>query len=286
MSDQPTDLAVHAIDHRGVDRHLLGLKSLLFVRQFPPRIRPKNLAGAEPVQILGKVVRRPHLALHRGRVVPDNPQLLQPAASLGLDRVPADAVGTTVPIDVFLRRMQRKVRCVETDIVKEGAITEFCRVFFQTADRMVGDGGRRVVAAVRFDRWQRLVVLAMTPRIEKAIVIVQRISAVEPASQRTAVDVPFARVIRTITQRTQHRWQKRRPRGPGALSARPRHARQRITPHLLGVVASQQDGPRRPATRSVVELGEPQPLGRQLIQVGRRDLAAVAAQVGEPQIIG
>ena len=64
------------------------------------------------------------------------------------------------------------------------------------------------------------------------------------------------------------------------------HAGNGIAPNLLGVIPREKGSPRWPASRRVVELGEPQPAGGEPVQVGRLDLAAVAAQVGEAQVIG
>src|ERR1035441_335818 len=41
----------------------------------------------------------------------------------------------------------------------------------------------------------------------------------------------------------------------------------------------------RAATASIIELGEPEPVGGKLVEIGRRDLAAVATDVGEAHII-
>ncbi len=71
--------------------------------------------------------------------------------------------------------------------------------------------------------------------------------------------------------------QQRRPRRPlpGGIAV-----------DLLGVVAGHQAGPRRPAAGGVVHLREAQAAGGQPIEVGRGDLAAVAADVGEAHVVG
>ncbi len=64
------------------------------------------------------------------------------------------------------------------------------------------------------------------------------------------------------------------------LPAQVRHA------DLVRVQARQERGPRRAATRRVVELREPEPVPGQSVKMGRPDLAAVTSQVAEAQVIG
>ena len=55
---------------------------------------------------------------------------------------------------------------------------------------------------------------------------------------------------------------------------------------LVAVEPGQQRHPRRVALGRVVELREPQPVGRQRVEVRRLDLRAVTPQVGEAQVVG
>ena len=55
---------------------------------------------------------------------------------------------------------------------------------------------------------------------------------------------------------------------------------------LLGVVAGEKRGARRPAAGGVVELGEANAILSKPIKIGRGDLAAVGAKVGVAEVVG
>ena len=106
----------------------------------------------------------------------------------------------------------------------------------------------------------------------------------EPLRPRVAVDMPLAGVIRPIAGRCEQFRQEPRPGGPRSL---PISAfRQGIAADRLRIVAGEQGRPGRPAAGGVVALGEPQAAGGQAIKMGRVDLPAIRAQVGEAEIIG
>ena len=90
--------------------------------------------------------------------------------------------------------------------------------------------------------------------------------------------MPLARVVGPITERLQIVRQHAGPCRQPAL--------RRVHADLLGVVAGQQAGPRRPAAGRGIHLREAQAAGGQFVQVGRSDLAAVAAGIGEAHVIG
>jgi len=69
LRDHAADLLIHAVHHRGVDRHLRGLKLALSAGQLAPRHGAVYLVGPELRDVLGKRIRRPHFALHRGERV-------------------------------------------------------------------------------------------------------------------------------------------------------------------------------------------------------------------------
>ena len=56
-------------------------------------------------------------------------------------------------------------------------------------------------------------------------------------------------------------------------------------PRLMGIDAGHERSPRRAAARRVVELREADPMLGKCVDVGRRDLAAVAAEVGEAHVV-
>ena len=59
-----------------------------------------------------------------------------------------------------------------------------------------------------------------------------------------------------------------------------------IPADLLGVIACQNTGARRPAPAGGVELGEAHAPPGECVQVGRPNLAAVAAGIGEAHVVG
>lgn len=121
-------------------------------------------------------------------------------------------------------------------------------------------------------------------RGEMSVVIVEAIGMVEAVFQWLAVDVPFARVIGAIAERLEHLGQKSCPLRPDAL-ATALHTGDRVSANLLGIVAGQDRRPRRPATSRVVELREPKAVLRECVEVGGRDLAAVAAGIRETHVV-
>ena len=178
------------------------------------------------------------------------------------------------------QRVQRKMRRSERDVLEERLAGVLLGVLLEKLDRAVGDLRRRVVAAAAFDRRQRLVVERMLLRREEAVLVVERIRSIEPALRAAAVEMPFAGVVGAIAERLQILGQQAGPARPRSLA---RHIGQRVEADLLGVVAGEQRGPRRPAAGRVVELRVPQAAFGERIEIRRGDLAAVAAEVGEPR---
>src|SRR5262245_31553885 len=96
--------------------------------------------------------------------------------------------------------------------------------------------------------------------------------------------MPLARVVRAIPERLEHLRQQTGPRLSGSLVPA-LDAGYGVAADLLGVVAGEDARPRRPAAGGVVELGEPQAVGGETVEVRRGDLAAIAAGVGVAQIV-
>src|SRR5262249_28556909 len=119
---------------------------------------------------------------------------------------------------------------------------------------------------------------------EVPVLVVEAVGGVEPVLQRQAVHMPFPRVIRAVAERFQHLGQEPGPRRPSAPGAA-RDAGDGIPPHLLGVVPREKRRPRRPATGRVVELREPEAILREVIEVGRGDLATIASGIRETHVV-
>ena len=280
-----TDLAIHPVDHRGVDRHLRGLKLSLLVGQPAPGQRPVDFRRSECLQRLGKVVRRPHFRFHRRQPARHNPQALNSPPSLPADRLPPLAVFFPIPGDVCRRRVQREVGGRERQIMEERPVGVFLRVLLEATDGVVGNRSCCVVTGSRLDRRQLPIIFVVDFRVEEPPLVSQVVGAVEPARERHPVDVPLARVIRPIAQGIEHLRQQPRPLGPLSAAAAA-DTRNRIPTHLLRVIPGQQSGARGPAASRVVELRKPQPTGGQPVEIRRFNLPTVTAQIGETEIVG
>ena len=62
-SSNAADLAIHPIDHRGVNGHLVRLKTALLLRERIPGQGTIDLTGTEQFQGRGKVIRRADIRL-------------------------------------------------------------------------------------------------------------------------------------------------------------------------------------------------------------------------------
>jgi len=100
-------------------------------------------------------------------------------------------------------------------------------------------------------------------------------------------DVPFAAHIRAVAGGAQYF------RDRHALAIQVAAVTRVIAVHhhvadarLVRIQAGQQRRPRGAAARGVVELGEPEAVGRQRIQVRRLNLPAATAQVGKADVVG
>ena len=65
----------------------------------------------------------------------------------------------------------------------------------------------------------------------------------------------------------------------------PLDARQAIATNLLGVIASKQSGPGRPAAGGVVKLGEAEPVPGQAVKMRGLYFTTVASEVGIPHVV-
>jgi hypothetical protein len=266
------DLAIHAIDHRSVYRLLFRLKALLLGSQSLPRHGVERLAGAEVIEHIGLAARRLDERFRRRELALEQAQFLDSREPLRARLFPPLRVRVAVACDVFRWRLDREVRREKSDVGEERIGCVLLGVFLQPANRVIGNGRGRVKGSTRLNGRQRLVVERMPQRAEVVVGVIEPIGVIEARigeDARRIVDVPLARMIRAIAGRLEVQRQCARP-------GRKRAAR-RILRHLLRVIAGHQRGAGGPAARRVVELREPQPIGRQFIQIRRLDLTAVAA---------
>ena len=284
VGHHPADFEVHAGDHRRVDGHFPGLKRPLVRGQLRPRQRPVQLVRPELLHRVRVGVGRAEVALdgRQGRAA--DLERLHPPPALVAEGVPAGQVGRAVRGDVRGRRLHGEVRRGERQVLQERRLGRLRRVLRQALDGVVGDGRRGVVPRLRVGGRQRLAVLGVEFRREVPVVVVQAVRVVEPVRQRLAVHVPLARVVRPIPERLEQFREQSRPVRPGARRAA-LDAGHGVAADLLGVIAGENGGARRPAPGRVRELREPQPVRGQRVEVRRGDLAAVTPEVGEAQVV-
>ena len=116
LADDPADLAIHAVDHRGVNRHFDRLKCTLFVSETFPRQRAVDFAGAKGSRNVREAIRRADAELHVREPAADEADFLNTVPALGACRVPSHVVTPEVPYDVFRQSLEWKMRRVEGDV--------------------------------------------------------------------------------------------------------------------------------------------------------------------------
>ena len=176
--------------------------------------------------------------------------------------------------------MQGEVRRREGEVVEEWFVGVLLGMLLQGVDGMVGDCVGNI--ELRTDRGGRLLFVVEKMGLEaKEPVIVDIVGAVEAVGERKPVDMPFSRMIGSVAHRFQHVRQQ-----PGPIRPIPTlDARQTITPHLLGVIASKQSGPGRPAAGGVVKLGEAEPVPGQAVKMRSLYFTTVASEVGITHVV-
>ena len=149
-------------------------------------------------------------------------------------------------------------------------------------DCVVDNGGRRVVAFVPTHGRQQDIVQRMAFGREVAVMVVQEVGVVEAGIGHPfqICKVPFPGMVAAIAEGGQILREDANPcRLKGALPSTQLR-------RLVEIVAGQQAAPRGHTQPVVVALRKPQAVGGQRVQVGRADLAAVAAGVGKAHVVG
>ena len=77
------------------------------------------------------------------------------------------------------------------------------RVVFQEVDRVIGDGGSRVVILTRLYGGKRPAIERVTARREVVVIIQQRVRVIEAAVGWRAIEMPLSGMIRAIPERMQ-----------------------------------------------------------------------------------
>ncbi len=279
--DQPGQLRVGVVEEAGV-----GL------------LQP----GREPALVVGQVVPRLDAVVagrQRGRPGHDA-ELLLAGQPLGPDLVPAPVVAAAVLLHERGRSLQRPVARTEGQVEEEGPVGGERHVVAHEAVGVVDQVLGEVVALGRgAGRLHDRVVLHEV-RVELVGVALQEpVGALEALAQRPVVErpdlrllvrrreVPLADVQGRVARVAQHlgdRGRRRRDAAagggePGVPLGHHRHA------DAVVVAAGQQAGPGGRAERRRVEPRVAQATGRQAVDRGRVDLGAVAAEVGEADVV-
>lgn len=236
-------------------------------------------------QRVGEVVRRAEVPFHGRKGMVHQAHGDHALVALVLDFVPTRDVAVAVLRDVLRQGLQREMGRREADVVEKRAVRVTLGVFLQALDGVVGDVGGEVETGTSLHRRQGLVVQQVVFRAEVPVVILDAVGVVEAGRQSGPIHVPFAGVITAVSGWAKQFGQQGRPRGamsPGTAA----DAWQFVPPYLLGIITGENDRAGRPTAGGVVELGEPQAVAGQLVQVGRLDLPAIAAEIGVAQIVG
>src|SRR5271165_5962560 len=137
--------------------------------------------------------------------------MLDPAPPFGADAFPASVVTSARAFDVFGQSLKRKMRSAEGEVEKERLIVMGLRMVFEIVDRVLGDGCRRIVARARLDGRQLSIIIVKHARMKVAAEILNVVRVVESVFQGHSVNVPLARVVRSVTPRPEHLWQEPGP---------------------------------------------------------------------------
>ena len=285
VTQHPTDLLVHSVDHRRIDCHALGFRALLIRRQRIP-LRPVGMAGIER-----RVFRDDALRFHVGQ-------------ALVAQDIIAAAIAVLILLDVFLGGCQRPVRGCEGEIGEKRLATALGLI--EVLDDLAGIGIGRIEVLRQRDRLAVLAIIGARRlgRIKRDDA--QLVAPVAGASRHlgkgaieaAAVDVlvvaqmPLAGHQGSVAGIVQHLRQRHHAVVQTTLVA---WLASNVVRHQLGHVtetdqvvvgARHQDraGGRTEGRRVVA--GQADAAGGQFIQVGRVDLGTEGTNVVVAEVVG
>ena len=180
-------------------RHLVGLKSLLGIRQSVPRVGILDLPLAQDLVSIRKIIRRSHLALHLGEFTERKAQFLLPGMALGPHLIPARPVALAVTLDIRRLGMKRKMGSGEGKKMNERTVRMFLFMLAQDLHRMIGNRIGHVKIIAHLGRALLDPVLIMKLQSEKPVVT-HAVGTVEARLHGLAVDMPLARMVGTVSR--------------------------------------------------------------------------------------
>ena len=214
--------------------------------------------------------------------------------------VPALGEATLVALDPLGRRVMGRVAGPGGEVQEEGQLVVDGAQVAQELDGPVGQIGAEVVAVVDRARRAHCVVVVVERRDELVgLPAVEAVPAVEATAERPGgprvghvglalgAQVPLAHRVGGVPGGPQHlgeetvlaRWPPPVAGEPGGQVGHAAHAAAMV------VAPREQAGPRRRAQRGGVEVGQPHALGGDAVDEGRLDVGAVAAELGEADVV-
>ncbi len=280
--DDAGDFGVHAGDHGGVDLHFLRLEALFDGVELGPGDGAGDFAGANLFLEFG-FVEVPGgddfgSEGRKGAVDEAHFGLSLPAALA--DDVPAFVVAAFLGGDVGAGRVEREVGGGEAEIEEEGVGFVVGGVLVEEGDGVVGDVRGEIEVRVGFDGGEEFVVETVAFGGEEAVVVFDVIGAVElgVGDGELAGDVPLTGVVSAIVRLAEILGGVAGPGGEGVGGF--------VAADLLGVIAGHEAGAGGPAAGGGVHLGEAEAGFGEGVEEGGGDFGAVAAEVGEAEVVG
>ena len=292
VGQDPADAAVDVLDHGGEDGHAAG-------EVLPPLRRQRLPGGVGPA---GKSVRDViavdrHLGAGRqSHVRRQQAETLHPGEPFLAENVPAATVGRQMALDRLLGRLDREMRRGMREVnepgraLRPGLPHELQRIVGEDVGGVepAGLGGQLGLNAFRQPGVERRVPLVLGMRIhlpETEIMGEAALNRAGPAQMPLADHVGgvagCAQGFRKGGVVLQQMTGVGRPQSGGGLG------RDKVPhPRLMGVTAGEQRSPGRTATGGGVTFLKPGAAGRDAVEVRRRNLTAVAPQVGIAQVVG
>ncbi len=238
---QPADLRVGVFEEAG-ESLLQAQRQRAFIRrEFDPGLHAR--------------IARRKVSIRR-----DDAKLLLPLVPLLPHHIPAGVELAAVLVDVFLRRLMRRMRRAERDVEEERLFRHGCLLRVHHADRLIDQVFAEVITLIRrLRRLHRMIVAGQIRTPLVGLAFEEAVVAVEAACERPLVERAGRRCLL-------HRGEVPLADGEGGVAARPQHFgnRRRALRHGAGAVriARAPVGEPAHADRMVIAAGHQRGAGR------------------------